>query len=130
MTSIYGKASAELNERIRILALDGLSIRAIATELGRSRSMVSSRISVMRKKGRVPSAVICKEGKTKRSRLVAYSIKFGRRLGTMSAAMDCMSREQVQWLFRKTPEGMSVAQYVAAIVKDVYQEDVGNDCQG
>lgn len=131
MTAIYGKDSEALNAQIRDLALDGLSMRAIGDELGHHPRMIAGRIGRMRKAGYLPSSAQCRERRiTKRTKVAAASAKFDRRLGTMSTALDCMSPEQIKWLYTSTPKGMSVAQFVAAIVKDAYQEDVGDDRQG
>lgn len=130
MTALYGNESNELNAQIRELSLEGLSMRAIGEALGHHERMIAGRVGRMRKAGYLPSAIQCRSERTKRSKIACHSAKYDRRLGTMSTAMDCMSAEQIHWLYSNTPKGMSVAQHVASILKDVYFEEVEDDRQG
>ena len=120
---IGGPESAALNTKIAELAESGMTSHDISKELGQTVDMVRARITRMRRSGRIKAA-ICYRTRTIQSKVACHSAKFNRRLGTMTLLASCLSEEQIAWLYEQTPKGMRVAEIVAAIIKDVYQEEV------
>ena len=120
---IGGPASAALNVKIAELAERGMTGQAISEELGQTVDMVRARLSRMRRKNQLKPAILCRD-RTIHSRVANHAAKFKRALGTMTMLMECLSEEQIAWLFGQTPKDMRVAEIVAAMIKDAYQDEV------
>ena len=123
----YGEASRLLDNRIADLYDSGAKCADIARKLGVSRHTVERRISKMRKTGQVKPLDMFRAGPNPRARIARLSSHFGRSLGHMSQAMAGLTDAQLAWLYTSTPEGMTVAQNVAAMIRDAYHEENGDD---
>lgn len=111
------ETSARINEKIASLARKGVTSAAIARYLCISQTMVRSRVSRMRASGKIPSVAECR-GVTPQ---INWK-KYGKRIGSCREFVDMLTPDQMARLIAEVPDGLSIMQYVAAIVRDALEE--------
>lgn len=117
--------SLDLWQQVHALAMEGLTAREIAERLDIKPSVVSQRIAHFVRHGLLPYANERKAARRKEAwstvRRLCY--EHGKVHGSMSQVVDCLSIEQAEWLFNNTPKGATVAEFVASIIVDAYEEE-------
>ena len=105
-----GKRPSYHDEFIR-LALEGLSPRRIADQLGITQKAVNAKMYVMRRQGTMPSSRTSDD-------------KYEARYGTVRAILDGMDRDAQQWVLAQTPTDGTVGDVIRSILVDAYFEDI------
>ena len=123
---VSGIESAALNLRITEMASQGMGSREIGDELGYHARMIAARVTRLRKAKDIPPVIDCREGRDMRTIIRNLCQKYGKNLGRMTQVMERLTEEQIIWMFRETPDGSTVAELVAALIRDAYDEDTGN----
>jgi hypothetical protein len=115
--------SEALNERIRALSLSGITSREVAEKLGMDHNKIKSRITRMRESGKLPPLAWCRGTEVSTYDAVKVTnFAHGARLGSIRQLVNCLSKEHIKKLAKETPQGMTIAEYIAAIVKDELDE--------
>ena len=96
----------------------GMSHAEIAERVGKSRRVVSQTLFRARRAG-VKLRLRTSEAKKMSSLSAQYQV----RLGTVGAAIKSLPRPTLRWLLKSTPDGMTVAEYMASFVLDAYHEE-------
>jgi len=123
---VSGIESAALNLRIKELASQGMGSKEIGDKLGYHARMIAARVTRMRREQEIPPTLECRSDRDTRTKLRNLCQKFDRNLGRMTQVMEGLSDEQVLWLYRETPEGSTIADFVVALIRDAYDEDTRN----
>jgi hypothetical protein len=123
---VSGVESAELNMRITEMASQGMGSREIGDELGYHARMIAARVTRLRKAKDIPPAIDCRKGRDMRTILRNLCQNYGKNLGRLTQVMERLTEEQIIWVFRETPEGSTVAELIAALIRDAYDEETGN----
>jgi len=115
MTKIEGaKLVAELR-------LKGMNNIQIGETLDRNRNWVGTRITKARELGLLPPKPIMN-----RHDQVTLALKEKEcDRGSVKQALGALDENELMWLLDQLPAGMSVAELIAAIVKDAYAEEMG-----
>jgi DNA-binding MarR family transcriptional regulator len=108
-------ASRELNARIVTLAMQGKKSREIADVLGITVMTAQMRVSRLVQSGTIPRRANRQDRIHKDDLL---RLKYGKRLGTMHQLVSALTEGELHQIGREAPEGMTVAQYIAAILCD------------
>lgn len=116
--------AAERRQKVIDLYQQGLLTGQIATTIGIKSSLVSLDIYKARAKGILPQP---------RSGLPSSAAKhlmkkMGRKynsLGKMLDVFDALTREEALWLMGTLPKDLTMAEYLASMVRDVYAEEHG-----
>jgi predicted Zn-dependent protease len=118
------RESALLDDRIMELAVKGLPAREVAERLGESPSLVHKRMGRMRASGLLPPLAVCRGTSRDTYDWRSYvRHRYGTKIGSMRDLLGTMSAEELDQLLRQIPKGASIADYVAAIVKDTLADE-------
>lgn len=123
---VSGVKSAELNLRIMELASQGMKSREIGEELGYHARMVAARVTRMRREKSIPSTLECRSSRDTRTKLRNLCQKYGKNLGRLTQVMEALTEDQIVWLYRETPEGSTISDFIVALIRDAYDDEVGN----
>lgn len=124
---VSGVESAALNLRITEMASQGMGSREIGAELGYHARMISARVTRLRKDKAIPPVLDCRDDRGMKTILRNLCQKYGKNLGRLTQVMERLTDEQIIWMFKETPDGSNVADFVAALIKDAYDEEMTND---
>jgi hypothetical protein len=115
MTKIEG---AKLVAEMRLKGMNNIQI---GLAVDRNRNWVSSRVTMARELGmlRLKSLVSIHDQIT-----LSLEAKDSKR-GSVKQALSALDESELWWLLDQLPAGMSVAELIAAIVKDAYAEEMG-----
>jgi len=115
MTKIEGaKLVAELR-------LKGMNNIQIGETLDRNRNWVSTRIAKARELGLLPPKPIM----SRHDQVTLFLKENECERGSIKKVLSGLSEDELLWLLDQLPAGMSVAELLAAIVKDAYAEEMG-----
>ena len=123
---VSGVESAALNLRIKELASQGMGSKEIGAELGYHARMVSARVTRMRREKAIPPTLECRSDRDMRTKLRNLCQRYGKNLGRLTQVMEALTEDQVVWLYRETPDGSTVADFIVALIRDAYDDEVGN----
>jgi predicted XRE-type DNA-binding protein len=114
-----------MRNRVKELAVTGLSHKQIAEALGCPRTTVSHYMLKLLRDGEIPPVVVRKTivSTPQDTRLTVLKRKYGIKLGTMINLMKSLETEHMHWLFEQTPTGSEVADIIRAIIIDAYEEE-------
>jgi hypothetical protein len=119
-----GTRSRAESERLDAYIRDRLGCAAkpnlIASETGLSRNTIYNRIFRMRAAGELPKF----EPKATMTRVQGILDKRGISLGRADAIFSNMTLEAGQWLANCVPEGVTLYEFIGALVIDAYQDDL------
>jgi hypothetical protein len=103
------------------LRLKGMNNIQIGETLDRNRNWVGTRIAKARELGLLPPKPIMN-----RHDQVTLALKEKAcDRGSIKQTLSGLSEDELMWLLDQLPAGMSVAELLAAIVKDAYAEEMG-----
>lgn len=107
------------------LALQGLTVRQIAAHVGLHRVTVQRRVLELVKAGALPPVKARRDlaGSNKSPRTKARrfaDIRRGNVLGCMGDVLDGLTHDQISWLSDAVPEGVSLAEFCVALIRDAY----------
>lgn len=54
-----------------------------------------------------------------------FANRYNKKFGVLRYAIHNLPPKVSEWLFKNTPDGMTVAEYIASFVLDAYNEEVG-----
>ncbi len=113
---------------IEELARQGLTIREIAEHVGMNRHTVGGHISKMVLDGTLPPASDRKFASrtTKRGPGVIVNHmaqRYGLKVGNLGQILTALTTDQIEWLGRTVPEGLTLAQFCAAVLRDLHDEE-------
>ena len=115
------------NTYLQILknALEGKTAKQIAEAVDIPKRTVAQRLNKLMHAGMLPYARIRKFNANPSARVVIADLRKIHRTqaGTLSQIIDALSVEQAQWLFEQTPKGSTLAESIAAIVIDAYNDE-------
>jgi orotate phosphoribosyltransferase-like protein len=120
-----GPASNTLNKRIIELANQGMTTQQIADEVGIKRGAVGSRMSRLMAQGKLQRHPV-RSGNidTSKGRYWFMRQRHKKRLGNMGQVLLGLTLDEVDWVFKNTPAGMTAAEWCAALLKDVIADEV------
>lgn len=117
--------SKRLFERIERMLMKGMEIKDIAQKLGVSHGSVAYRVNKLIHTGRIPYST---ERKHKTSvNLSVLRYRYGTRAGSMSNMLRLLTLDELHWLITTTPKDATLAEAIAALIKDAYAEDNDDD---
>lgn len=122
---MYGAQSEKINKLIISLANEGLTTQQIADKVGIKRGAVGSRMSRMIGEGRLERQSV-RNGNINNMNARAYilSKRYKTLMGSMSELMINLTIEEAELLFKTTPEGITVAEWCAVLMRDVIAEGI------
>ena len=123
---IYGRASTVLNNEIIKLANSGMTTQQIADKVGLTRGATGSRMSILIREGKL-KRLSERTGSvdTATGRYHILRKRYNRQSGGMMDLLMRLSMEQAEWLHQTTPDDMSVAEWIAVLLRDVIAEEMG-----
>lgn len=113
------------DDEIRRLALDGHTVKEIMAATGLTRRSVQRRISesdLPPAAERKLTARIAKRGAAVIRTYVAERCGF--KLGSMGGVLQGLTVEQIDWLGKTVPEGATLAEFCAAVLRDLHADEV------
>jgi len=123
---IYGRASTVLNNEIIKLANGGMTTQQIADTVGLTRGAAGSRMSILIREGKLKRrSERTGSVDTATGRYHILRKRYNRQSGGMMDLLMRLSMEQAEWLHQTTPDDMSVAEWIAVLLRDVFAEDMG-----
>ena len=121
---MIGPASNSANKRIVQLANQGLTTQQIADEVGIKRGAVGSRMSRLIAQGKLQRQPVRSGNiETSKGRYWVMRQRYKKRLGNMGQVLVGLTLDEVDWVFKTTPSGMTAAEWCAALLKDVIAEE-------
>ena len=121
---MIGPASNTANKRIIELANQGLTTQQIADEVGIKRGAVGSRMSRLIAQGKLQRQPVRSGNiETAKGRYWVMRQRHKKRLGNMGQVLVGLTLDEVDWVFKTTPSGMTAAEWCAALLKDVIAEE-------
>ena len=124
--AIYGIESNTVNRQIIALANAGLSIREVAERVGMNPPAVASRMTTLMRDGKLKAhSERTGSRDTKAGRYHILRRRYGRNTGSITTILAGITFEQAEWLYETTPDGMSVAEWVAALLRDLIDAERG-----
>ena len=121
---MIGPASNSANKRIVQLANQGLTTQQIADEVGIKRGAVGSRMSRLIAQGKLQRQPVRSGNiETAKGRYWVMRQRHKKRLGNMGQVLVGLTLDEVDWVFKTTPSGMTAAEWCAALLKDVIAEE-------
>lgn len=96
----------------------------IAAHLGKQPVAVYSALNRARRHGILP-----RTGRSPREPIRAQYRHNNRLLGSMRGMFDLLSDEEARWLFDQVPARATVAELLATIVRDAFDEEKQNNAQ-
>jgi len=99
----------------------GMAYHEVAEKLGVPTRRVYSTLYRAKQRGIAVRHDKVESPRERRLRIVA-----GRPVGLMTQMLETLDEPVLSWLMKVTPQGMSVAEYVAAMVLDAYHEEVSD----
>jgi len=125
---MIGPESNSVNKRIVELANQGLTAQQIADEVGIKRGAVGSRMSRLMKQGKLQRQPVRSGNiETAKGRYWLMRQRHKKRLGNMGQILIGLTFDEVEWIFKHTPTGLTAAEWCAALLKDVIYEEKHND---
>lgn len=120
---MHGPQSEKINKLIISLANEGLTTQQIADKVGINRGAVGSRMSRMIGEGRLERQAV-RNGSINNMNTRAYilSKRYKKLMGSMSELMINLTIEEASLLFKTTPEGITVAEWCAVLMRDTIAE--------
>lgn len=122
---------SELDQKIIDLFLAGNGRKQIAAKTGRSLNTISYSIWKGRQKGIVPS-IYGPEGRNRPKTISARLQSLRNRLeetdksvGSMAEVLSHLTLNEINWLAFSIPAGSSLAEMLAGMIQERYQEDLG-----
>jgi len=109
--------------------MQGLTAREIAERLDITVNVATQRVSHLVRHGLLPKAAERKAKRRKEawSKVRRLTYEHGKLHGSMSQVIDCLNIDQAEWLFNNTPAGATVAEFIASIIVDTYEEERDGD---
>ena len=102
----------------------GMHTKAIAEQLGITIHQVQWRVLTARERGELGFAKEYRpRPKRTKNAFAAYRKQYGIDTGTFGMVGDLLSMSQLEWLYKITPSGLTIAETVSAIIKDAYSEE-------
>ena len=123
---IYGRASTVLNNEIIKLANGGMTTQQIADAVGLTRGAAGNRMSRLISDGQLKR--LSERTGSVDTATGRYHILRGRYKRQSGGIMDLLMQlpmEQAEWLCQTAPDGMSVAEWIAVLLRDVIAEEMG-----
>lgn len=96
--------------------------QAIAAKLGISPAVVTNHLCALRKQGELPELSykhLRPKGAVRQDRMRRYGV----RIGTWVDFFEGLTDEQVRWLADDIPDGLCIAEYLAKLVVDVWNDE-------
>ena len=123
---IYGRASTVLNNEIIKLANGGMTTQQIADTVGLTRGAAGSRMSILIREGQL-KRLSERTGSvdTATGRYHILKKRYNRRSGGMMDLLMQLPMVQAEWLCKSTPDDMTVAEWVAVLLRDVIAGEMG-----
>ena len=122
MPKITLKDAAQRRKKILAMRTSGMKNQEISEKLGVSPAVVGTIVYNARRKGLFPPAC---GGSPFRAGLHLLRSS-GRKYSAMGRLMDvlnALTHEEAFWLVTELPEQLTLAEYIASIVKDAYAEE-------
>ena len=122
MLKITRKDAAQRRKKILAMRKSGIKNQEISEKLGVSPAVVGTIVYNARRKGLFPPAC---GGSPFRAGLHLLRSS-GRKYSAMGRLMDvlnALTHEEAFWLVTELPEQLTLAEYIASIVKDAYAEE-------
>lgn len=122
MPKITLKDAAQRRKKILVMRTSGMKNQEISEKLGVSPAVVGTVVYKARRKGLFPPAC---GGSPFRAGLHLLRSS-GRKYSAMGRLMDvlnALTHEEAFWLVTELPEQLTLAEYIASIVKDAYAEE-------
>jgi len=114
----------DLDDEIIALANRGLRLVEIAENLGLSRTGAARRMSRLMGEGKLRRAAQRRgSADNVAMRVDLLRERYQIKTGHIGKALGQLDMEQSEWLFEQVPPGMTVAEYLMALVRDAYEED-------
>jgi transposase len=117
-----------MTETFGDLAAQGMTIAEIAERMGSSYRVAQRRVRELVLAGTVPPAserrVASRTAKRGPVVMVTYMAhRHGLKMGWVSDILTALSPEQIDWLGKTVPEGLTLAEFCAAVLRDLHDEE-------
>ena len=123
------EGSVELRDKIKDLAMRGMTIRQIADAVPTTYDKAKYHVCTLYQKQEIPEAATRRKfgDKNPKTRVLAMArYQHGVKIGSMSDILSGLPPDQLDWLLGQTPEGGTVADIVRSLIVDTYLEE---ECQ-
>lgn len=114
-TGIYSaKAAIEMRRRVVLrLSQEGVMQKDIAARLGVTISMVGKDRTALRKAGLL-------QKRPPKDPVTPALQDFQIKIGAVRPALHVLSMDELEWLLKEVPEGVTLAEVLVAIARDAY----------
>ena len=123
---IYGRASTVLNNEIIKLANGGMTTQQIADTVGLTRGAAGNRMSTLIAEGKL-KRLSERTGSvdTATGRYHILRGRYKRQSGGMMDLLMQLPMEQAEWLCQTMADDMTIAEWIAVLLRDVIAEEMG-----
>lgn len=120
--------SAELDGKIKVLAMEGRTALEIAIRVGFSRRTVSYRLGKLMREGAIPQAKLRRVATLNGNyALRRLREKTGIKSGVMADIMGMLTDKEIGWVVKNVPLDSTLATFLAMLVRDAVAEENGDD---
>ena len=125
---IHGVESHTTNKQIIVLANEGKSIAQIADGVGMTSTAVACRMTTLMRNGELkPYSERTGRIDTPEGRYRILRKKYGRNTGSMMEILTSISFDEASWIYETAPEGLTIAEWIGVLLRDVIAEEKDND---
>jgi len=110
-------------DQIRELAFYGLTCSAISQKVRLDVNKVSQCVIRMRRKGYLPTAKKNQNPLEKKKSIISSYQSAGIKRGCLGQIIENLTEDQINWLFKNSPQGGTVADFIRSIVVDTYLDE-------
>ena len=122
MLKITRKDAAQRRKKILAMRKSGIKNQEISEKLGVSPAVVGTIVYNARRKGLFPPACGGSPFRAGLHLLRSSGQKYSA-MGRLMDVLNALTHEEAFWLVTELPEQLTLAEYIASIVKDAYAEE-------
>jgi hypothetical protein len=125
---INGSESRTVNKHIVKLANDGKSIAQIADGVGMTSTAVACRMTTLMRNGKLkPYSERTGRINTEDGRYRILRKRYNRNTGSIMEILTNITFDEASWIYKTAPEGLTIAEWIGVLLRDVIAEENDND---